>query len=136
MPLYRANRIAIFDAVCLVTDVVGDWVRISGPLDVNGFRQVTKVDITDPVGKMPAVGMIIEKPIDTECVVQTFGEVEPGGAALTPNKRYFIDRTSRTADAPPAPNLGEKVAAQVVGVALDEAILDVALNLYFVVQVG
>jgi len=123
-----------FQADCLATDSIGVFVRILGN-PVSGVRQVRRVDVTDQT-LMPAVGVIVEKTSLTRCLVQIMGEVIVDPENLVPGKRYFIGRDSELADAPPDPVIGEKIASQVIGIALEPGILLVVPNLMYVVRVG
>ena len=77
-----------FDAICLAGDAVGDGVYFFAPL-LGGTPRVTKVDITDN-GKMPAVGIIVEKSTSTTCFVQTSGLVENLPFSLSTGLRVFF----------------------------------------------
>ena len=74
---------------CLATDALGDFVYITGA-KVGGKIQVTKADITN-VSKMPAFGVIINKPTSTTCDVQWSGEVSGIFSGLTPGRVHFLD---------------------------------------------
>ena len=104
-----------FPANCLGTDVVGDFVQITGD-KVAGLAQVSKVDITD-ASTMPAIGVILQKDSLTDCFVQTFGIIPASG--LVSGARYWVGADSQLAAVHVIPPTGEIAVAQVVGVALD-----------------
>lgn len=104
-----------FDADCLATDAVGDFIRITGG-KVAGVYQVSKVDILD-ASTMPAIGLITSKTSTTSCFVRTFGIIAATG--LVPGARYWVGSDSQIAAVHPTPGIGEIAVAQVVGVALD-----------------
>jgi hypothetical protein len=107
-----------FQADCLALDVVGMFVYVTGSA-VLGIPQVTKVDI-QTYGKYPAVGMIVEKPTATRCLVQAFGEIAVLPAALIPGRPYFVGLDSLLTNIPPAPAPGTRAAIQAVGTAIDD----------------
>lgn len=109
-----------FQADCLATDAVGNWVYITGD-DVSGIFQVTKVDVTDK-STLPAIGVIVEKTTSTRCRVQTYGEVT-GLGTLTPGSRYFIGTDSNISTSLPTPPALGTATMQVVGVAISAEIL-------------
>ena len=104
-----------FEAVCQASDQPLDLVRIAGP-SVGGVYNVTKVDITDRT-KVPAIGIILDKPTSTTCFVQTKGEVDIVG--LIPGKKYFVGIDARVTSIQPAPDPGQIACAQIIGIALD-----------------
>lgn len=106
-----------FEANCLATDSLMDMVRITGP-SVGGVFQVTKVDVTSKT-KMPAVGIIVQKPTPTTCLVQVRGEVITP-FALAPGGRYFVGANSQPSLPPvPAPAVDGISLVQWIGVAID-----------------
>ena len=106
-------------ATCLVTDDIGHFVCIAGS-SLSGVLRVTRADITD-LAKMPAVGVITEKPSATSCVVLMLGEFTPGGV-LTPNQRIWIGPDGYAALTRPA----APAFLQLVGQALDASRMFVA----------
>jgi hypothetical protein len=95
-------------ATCQATDTVGDAVYVSGN-KVAGRYPVTKVDVDD-IGKMPAVGVIVEKYAATECAVQIGGVVADIYTGLTPNAVLFIGTDSRLTETRPArPGSGSRL---------------------------
>jgi hypothetical protein len=88
---------------------------------VSGFRQVTKVDIKAP-STMPAVGVIIDKPSATRCLVQSIGEAV-GLGVLVSGARYWIGTDSKITTVSPIPGGGERVVLQLAGIALDTTTL-------------
>jgi hypothetical protein len=122
-----------FEASCDATDAVDMYVHVTGPL-LGGLRQVTRADISD-LSKLPAVGTIIEKTSLVTCIVRTFGAVTTP-VAVTPGKRYFLGIDGLITLDPPGPGLGEKFAAQIVGIALDSTTILVNPNPNFIIRVG
>ena len=108
------SGVLIISANCLVTDVVNDWVYVTGPA-VAGLAQVAKVDVASSA-KMPAIGIIISKSVPITCSVMLWGIVVPG-LALTPQKVYFLDTTSQITPSVPATR---PIFLQSVGQALDD----------------
>lgn len=99
-----------FDANCLASDVVHNFVRITG--STGGIPDVESVDPTVP-STMPAVGVIIRKDSVTKCLVQATGTfVDLSG--ITPGVWYYVGLDSQPSPTKPAlPAVG-----QVVGVGL------------------
>lgn len=120
-------------ADCLATDLVGDFVYITGD-PVAGFYQVTKVDITDS-SNLPTIGVIINKSSTTRCTVQRFGIVDvstwPSPPTLNANSNYWIGFDSQISDSVPVPVAGISLV-QMVGKALSptEMLLIVGANVY------
>lgn len=110
-----------FEADCLATDEVGDFVHISGP-PVGGSFQVTQVDITNPA-HMPTAGLITEKTSATRCFVVRFGVVDvssfPGAPTLVPQGKYWIGFDGKLSSTVPVPVSGVAVV-QLVGLALSD----------------
>lgn len=97
----------VFLAQCQASDAVGDAVYVAGPASGTRFT-VSKVDIDD-AGKMPAIGVIIQKSSDTECVVQFQGIVRNIYEAMIPQKPLFIGTDSRPSyNIPPRPLSGRR----------------------------
>lgn len=103
-----------FEANCLGTDALGDFVYITADEAANLFN-VTKVDVDDST-TMPAIGVIIEKPTLSTCLVMTFGVLAATG--LTPNARYWVDTDAQITATPPTRASGVNRVVQVVGIAL------------------
>jgi hypothetical protein len=95
-------------AYCYATDAVGDVVYVMGN-KVGEKYQVTKVDIDD-IATMPSVGVIIEKPDASECVVQVAGVIRGVYTGLTPHKMMFVGTDSRLTETPTPrkPTSGER----------------------------
>lgn len=74
-------------ADCTAAEAVGDPVYISSAA-VGDRWQVRTTDYTD-FNKMPAVGVIIDKPTATTCVVQVGGEVSIY-TGLTVGRKVFV----------------------------------------------
>lgn len=106
-----------FQADCLASDVIGHFVYVTGP-SVSSVPQVNKVDIRVQ-GRFPAVGMILEKSSFTRCLVVVFGEVAVSPAVLVPGKTYWIGLDGKLTATFPAAGVGECVATQVLGYAID-----------------
>jgi len=121
-----ARARSTFLGVCPSTLVVSDWVYISGP-SVGGNYQVDKVDIAN-FDKLPAVGVIIEKPTTTTCTVQWRGEVT-GLGSLVPRRVYFLQDTAKIGLAVPAES-GQYV--QRIGMALSSEVLLVSINSHLI----
>lgn len=101
-----------FNGTCTAGEIVGDIVYVE---DVN--RDVRKADIDD-TSKVSAVGIIIQKPTATTCVVQVSGLVSVY-TGLTPDARYFIGANSRpTATRPTGSELSPKMVVT-IGHAID-----------------
>jgi len=100
---------------CAPADAVGNFVYVTGP-SVAGLPQVTTVDPTDDA-KMPALGVITNKPTVTTCTVQMTGDLSSPG--LVPNKRYFVGASGTLSPSPPLPALGDYAYVQLVGIAID-----------------
>lgn len=125
-----------FHAACPATVTLKHLVRITGPA-ILGVRQVDIVDPTDQ-NKMPAVGIVVEKPTTTTCTVLVFGEANGGlFSGLTPNGRYFVGLDAKVAFPPPDPTgPGAYCMIQLIGVALGTTILQVNLNATMVKRWG
>jgi hypothetical protein len=114
-PVLAGGSSLFVPSFCFSTDAVGDFVYIFGD-KVGDNYQVSKAD-QDVATKMPAVGVIIEKPSATDCVVQLSGIVRGIYTGLTPQKRYFLGADSRPTVAFARPTSGFRVV-QVLGLAL------------------
>lgn len=101
-------------ANCLAADSVGNCVYVSG--DVAGVTQVTTVDPIDH-SKMPAIGIITSKESPTDCIVQLFGELAPGGS-FTPGKRVFVGNAGTLSHSIPTPGVGGFGEIQSMGIAI------------------
>lgn len=118
-PVKRDN---LAQADCLASDGIGAMVYIRSAL-VGGKYQVETADPSD-FGKMPAVGMIVQKSSATECFVQLRGQVVGVYAGLTPGEMLFVDDTGGLSDEPPEPTVPKPFKfAQNVGVALSNNII-------------
>ena len=90
-----------FLAMCTVSEAVDEFVFM------NGNDDVRKVDIDYP-SNMPAVGVIINKPTSTTCIVQRNGELPLTG--LVAGSPFFIGTNSKvTTPRPPDPPSGKRV---------------------------
>lgn len=123
-----------FQADCPATDTVGNFVYVTGPSS-SGVVQVAKVDIKTE-GMFPAVGMIIEKTSITRCLVIVFGEVAITPAILTPGRRCWINDDGVLTDTFPQPAIGERLATQSAGYAIDTGRLLINLEPRPVILVG
>jgi len=101
---------------CLVTDVVGNFVYITGDR-IESALQIETVNIED-LAKMPAIGIITEKLSSTKCRLQTSGIVEGVLSGLTPQERYYIGTDGKATATPPEPGAGETFYIQYVGIAI------------------
>jgi len=108
-----------FEADCLATDMVDDFVSMTGA-SVGGFRQVARVSLTS-VPLIPAVGIITSKLSPTRCFVQAFGEVVITG--LTPGDTQWIGLDGRLSPIPPSRIIGKLTMVQMAGIALDTNVL-------------
>lgn len=115
-----------FGAGCDASLVVGEWVYISGP-SVAGVYQVARVDISD-YAKLPAVGVVAQKPTSTTCFVQWGGEIR-GLGTLDPRRIYFLQPDAMIGLNAPT-TAGQFI--QRVGVALDASVLLINPNLHLV----
>lgn len=110
-----------FEANCFASDAINDFVHTVG---VTGSTpNVTKVNpLSSPT--MPAIGVIVQKPTATSCLVQVAGIITTF-SPLVPGARYFVGLNSQpNALAPSSP-----AVKQVVGTALGVAKLLLAPNL-------
>ena len=102
-----------FEANCLVGDLVNQFVRVVG--NTLGVPDVTKVDPSD-ASKMPAVGLIVQKPTSTTCLVQVTGQTTTFSPVIAGSFYYVGVTTFPVTVAPALPAI-----QQVVGVGLDTA---------------
>lgn len=109
-----------FPADCQATDAVGEFVYVTSAA-IMGIPQVSKCDIT-VAGKFPAIGLIVDKPSATTCIVQVLGEATISPATLVPGKAHFVGFDAKPTAVPPVPGVGFS-AIQPVGTALDTGIL-------------
>jgi len=100
----QAERVV---ADCLISDSVGDMVRISSDA-IGGVYQVTKINIVSFPTELP-LGMVIAKLTATRCVVQVGGEVVGIYTGLTPGRQLFIDEVGKLSHVVPThPGSGVK----------------------------
>ena len=110
-----------FSATCTISESVGDFVRATS----GGGPTVAAVDI-DATPTEVAIGIIINKPTATTCLVQRSGTVTLGG--LTAGANYFVGLASTaTAPRPAAPGSGKRTI-QIVGQALTSTLLALAIS--------
>lgn len=107
-----------FPAECLATDAVGDCVYARQSA-VGGVYQVTKVDPHDEA-TMPAVGIILSKTSDTDCVVQVAGLVEGVYGGMDIRKALYVDEDGGLTQVLPALVPGDRMFVQGMGMAVDE----------------
>jgi len=116
-----SSRGRYFEADCTATDVVGDFVRVTGA-PVNAFYQVGNVDITIPA-HMPVAGIITEKSTLTRCFVVRFGIVDvglfPSPPVLVPGQKYWVGFDGRLTPSMPVPVSGISIV-QLIGHALSQ----------------
>lgn len=113
-------------AICLVTDAIGHAVYVSGD-KVAGLLQVTRADVDNP-GKMPAIGLIVDKLGATDCLVQLEGEVTGIYSGLTPNQSLFVGTDGMLTHTRPArPGTGSRYV-QVLARALATDVLYLMLE--------
>jgi hypothetical protein len=102
-----------FEANCLSTDLINHFVRVVG--NTLGVPDVTKADPTDPL-KMPAVGVIVQKPTTTTCLVQVSGQILSFSPVVA-GTWYYVGLAGLPVTSPPVfPGI-----PQVIGVGLDTA---------------
>jgi hypothetical protein len=117
-------------ANCLTSDIVGNLVRISGS-DIGEVATVTKVDPSDNT-KMPVIGMLIEKPTTTTCIIQTSGYIKLVSLGpLTVGKRYFVGLDGNVSMLPPLAisSPSNYAMIQIVGVARASTVLELNVDL-------
>lgn len=103
-----------FEADCLATDAVGDFVYFTGD-KVAGYYQVSKADVEDP-GTIPACGVIYDKRSVTRCLVLTTGVLP--GTSIVPQHPYWVGNDGQISSSPPTRQAGKIVYAQVVGMGM------------------
>lgn len=102
-----------FEANCLATDLINHFVRVVG--NTLSVPDVTKADPTDAL-KMPAVGVIVQKPTATTCLVQVAGQILSFSPVVA-GTWYYVGTSAFPVVTPPAfPGI-----PQVIGVGLDTA---------------
>jgi hypothetical protein len=111
-----------FNGICTATDIVGDLIRIKADSYV--------VERANPTtyGTMPAIGVIINKPTLTTCIVQTFGHVIGVYSGLNPGKIYFVGDDGRPTTSTTVPGVGTTRMHQSIGAALTTDILFLSPN--------
>jgi hypothetical protein len=100
-------------AVCLDTDAPGMCVSATPA----GVARMTPL-ITGLVS--PAIGVITRKLASTLCTVLVFGEVEVAAATLQPGRPCWVGIDGYPTSTRPVPAPGERIATQVLGVALSD----------------
>ena len=113
-----------FKANCAGTDLVGDFVRVTG--ETGGDADVEKVDVTDPL-KMPAIGVINNKLTTTTCVVVCIGELD--GTGLVAGQTYYVGTDARIAASAPTPVPPAPAVTQDIGIALTSTRIFLRLSL-------
>jgi hypothetical protein len=102
-----------FEANCLFSDLVNHCVRVTGV--TVGVPDVTRVDpLLAPT--MPAVGIIVQKPTSTTCLVQVSGQITSFSPVVA-GVWYYVGTSAFPVSAPPA----FPAIPQVIGVGLDTA---------------
>lgn len=127
----KRDNMALAD--CLASDGVGALVFIRAAL-TGGKYQVQTVDPSD-YSKMPAVGMIVQKPSPTatECWVQFRGQVIGVYSGLTPGEVLFAEDTGGISNEPPEPTVPKpRKFSQVIGVAFSDNIINLDPDLTLV----
>jgi len=126
----RSERI-LGRADCLVTDVVGDVVRIRAAKVSNRF-QVEKVDISTP-GSPPAVAVIRKKYTATDCIIHFHGPLRNTYTGLTPGRIYLVGTDGRPAKAGDAnyPVSGSDYFQQIGVATSDDELLVIFLSASF-----
>jgi len=111
----RANFLYVrkkLSATCQATDAVGHCVYFDGDI-ASDLYSVTKADPAVPT-KMPAIGVIIEKPTATTCVVQTGGRLPGIVTGFTAGDIAYVGTDGFLTQTPPG------TYPQVMGVASDD----------------
>lgn len=96
-----------FEADCLSGDALGDIVYRSSA------TAVEKCDISN-ASKMPAIGIIVEKPSSTRCKVRTLGTANVY-TALNIGKAFFVGSDARPSLTRPTPGIGQLAYLQGIG---------------------
>lgn len=102
-----------FEANCLATDLVNHLVRVVG--NTLSVPDVTKVDTSDLV-QMPAIGIIVQKPTATTCLVQVSGQTTTVSPVVAGTLYYVGAASTPSAIIPALPAI-----QQFIGVGLDTA---------------
>lgn len=105
--------LSTFIGECPNTTLVGDLVYVSG-----STRSVALADFTD-ADKLPSIGCVTAKFDPITCKVQTTGLVAGVYSGLLPGATYYLGDTGRPVAGVPAPDPGQALFQQAVGVALD-----------------
>lgn len=124
MAVVAQKRSDVRLAQCSAGDGVGACVYTTGDR-VGGYYQVGTVDPSDR-GKMPAIGMIIQKLTPTTCFVQFRGTVEGVYSDLTPGELLFVGDGGGLDDEMPA---GSSKYVQSVGTSLGSDVFRLEPNL-------
>lgn len=125
---------SILRATSLLTDQVGDAVYIRA--DRNGAFKVAGAR-TASIAKMPAIGIIIKKWDFTQVLVQTTGVIEDIYSGLIAGKTYWVGENGQlSVSVPPLDGTTQRAYTQVIGVAMDEAVLLLKPSSNLVVKVG
>ena len=120
---------AIRQAVCTVSEEVGDLVYIdSSTTPPYGYDSVRKADPYD-IDKLPAIGVIISKQDSYFCRVQWEGEIPTGiFTGLRAGELYFLGADAKLALQPPHPGPGQYTFVQSVAVATSDTKIYVRPN--------
>ena len=129
--LFQRKRIP---ALCTVADTVGKCVHISG--DVAGKNYQVRTANPSTIATMPAVGVIVSKKSDTECLVFVFGEMIDTYSGLTPGRVMFVGDDGSLVAIPPVPPLGGAVFIQSMGVTYGSSVIMVDPNFSMVRRIG
>jgi len=103
--------VGYYEGYCTSLDPVNSLVKITGYQ--SGKPVFGTVDISDPA-KMPAVGIIIEKPSATECRVVSIGPALLQVFPVVSGSNYYIDSSGFPTTSPPIPN-PNPVFVQIIG---------------------
>lgn len=99
--------------LCSAAEQVGDFVCITG---LESGKQVVRKANPFDYNYMPAVGVLISKISDTQCLVQWLGETPDIFSGLSPGEIYFLGADGRISEYPPVPT-DRAVFVQIVGIA-------------------
>ena len=108
-------------ANCLSTDSAGKCVYITGPR--SGLYQVTTAEPQDGSTKMPAIGVIIQKPTSVTCEVQLSGELDGLLSGFTPGRVLFVAVDGSLTHTIPTAAVGQLAYIQSMGVALSDDVV-------------
>lgn len=111
----------ILDATCTAAELIDDLVYVAG--FTGATPHVRTCDVDDDA-KMPAIGLILEKPTSTTARIQIAGQLTVAGGAFTPGAYVWVSTGSQLGDTrPPAPATGSRLVQRVGRAVTDELIV-------------